>query len=98
MQRVNWPTRQEVVRLTLILILLSAFVAALLGVFDFVFSRALFFVDTVVTQQRSQSQNIPVQVGDTDQGAVNIQTQEAGDGATQDATGTETTPNEENNQ
>lgn len=46
MRRVNWPLRSEVVRLTLMVFVVSAFVAALLGVFDFVFSRALFFADT----------------------------------------------------
>lgn len=39
--RVNWPTRQETVRLTLVVIYISLGVAFFLGVLDFVFSYLL---------------------------------------------------------
>lgn len=39
--RVNWPTRQETVRLTLVVIVISLLVATLLGAFDFLFAYLL---------------------------------------------------------
>lgn len=44
MQKVNWPLRSEVGRMTLVVVLFSAAVALLLGGFDFVFGRALLYV------------------------------------------------------
>ena len=41
LHRVNWPSRQETARLTLIVILISLFVAVFLGVLDAVFTRLL---------------------------------------------------------
>lgn len=41
MKKVNWPTRQETVRYTLTVILVSLAVAALLGAFDFIFTSIL---------------------------------------------------------
>ncbi len=41
LNRVNWPTRQETIRLTLIVIGLSLGVAAFLGILDFIFSDIL---------------------------------------------------------
>lgn len=38
LRRVNWPTRQETVRLTLIVIGMSLAVAAFLGFFDYLFT------------------------------------------------------------
>lgn len=38
LRRVNWPTRQETVRLTLIVIGMSLGVAAFLGFFDYLFT------------------------------------------------------------
>lgn len=38
---VNWPTRQQTIRFTLLVIAVSLFTAILLGVCDFVFSRLL---------------------------------------------------------
>lgn len=35
--KINWPTREQVMRYTLIVIAVSAFVALLLGSLDFVF-------------------------------------------------------------
>lgn len=41
LRKVNWPTRQETIRYTLIVIGLSALVAILLGALDFIFSQIL---------------------------------------------------------
>ncbi len=39
LKKVNWPTRQEALNLTGIVIAVTAFMAALLGVIDFVFAK-----------------------------------------------------------
>ncbi len=39
--RVNWPTQQETVRLTLVVIALSVLVAAFLGALDYLFTYLL---------------------------------------------------------
>jgi len=39
--RVNWPSRSETAKLTLVVIAISVGVAALLGVFDYAFSFLL---------------------------------------------------------
>lgn len=41
MKRVNWPTREETLRHTLIVIGVSAAVAIFLGTFDFIFTTLL---------------------------------------------------------
>lgn len=41
MAHVNWPTRQQTVRFTVMVIVISIIVAALLGLSDFVFSKLL---------------------------------------------------------
>ena len=41
MNHVVWPTRQQTTRFTLLVILASVIVAALLGLSDFVFSKLL---------------------------------------------------------
>ncbi len=41
LKRVNWPTRQETVKLTAIVIGASLLMAAFLGVLDFIFSYAI---------------------------------------------------------
>jgi preprotein translocase subunit SecE len=41
MSHVNWPTRQQTLRFTLMVIIVSVAVAALLGLSDFVFSKLL---------------------------------------------------------
>ena len=41
LKKVNWPTRQETIRLTLIVIGFSLAVAAFLGILDIIFSNAL---------------------------------------------------------
>jgi preprotein translocase subunit SecE len=41
MSHVNWPTKNQTVNFTLLVIGVSVLVAALLGLFDFVFSRLL---------------------------------------------------------
>jgi len=38
LRHVNWPTRQEAIRLTAIVIFLSLFIAVFLGGFDFFFT------------------------------------------------------------
>jgi preprotein translocase subunit SecE len=40
-KRVNWPTRQETFRLTMIVIAISLLVAAFLGILDMVFTYLL---------------------------------------------------------
>lgn len=39
--RVNWPTRQETMRLTLVVVAISILVSVLLGAFDFLFAYLL---------------------------------------------------------
>lgn len=41
MKRVSWPTRQEAIRLTLIVVGVSVAVAALIGGFDFLFTKMM---------------------------------------------------------
>lgn len=41
MSHVNWPTRQQTIRFTVLVVLTSVAVAAVLGIADFVFSRLL---------------------------------------------------------
>ncbi len=41
MIHVNWPTREQTIRFTLMVIIVSAVVAMLLGLSDFVFSKLL---------------------------------------------------------
>lgn len=41
MKKVNWPTRQETIRKTLIVIGISVAVAAFLGTLDFIFTTLL---------------------------------------------------------
>jgi preprotein translocase subunit SecE len=41
MTHVNWPSREQTIRFTVLVILVSLCTAALLGVSDFVFSRLL---------------------------------------------------------
>lgn len=46
MKHVNWPTRKQSINFTLVVIGLSLFFAALLGLFDYLFSLGLekFFI------------------------------------------------------
>ena len=41
LKKVNWPTRQDTIRFTVIVIALSLVVAAFLGALDFVFAALL---------------------------------------------------------
>ncbi len=41
MKKVTWPTRQETIKLTVAVIFISLFVAAFLGVLDFIFSQII---------------------------------------------------------
>lgn len=44
LRRVNWPTREETIRLTLVVIVLSVAVAFFLGILDFIFLYGLKFL------------------------------------------------------
>jgi preprotein translocase subunit SecE len=44
LSRVNWPSRQETIRLTLVVVVLSFAVAFSLGIFDFAFIYGLHFL------------------------------------------------------
>ncbi|HUW08310.1 MAG TPA: preprotein translocase subunit SecE [Anaerolineae bacterium] len=39
LRKVNWPTRRQAINLTLIVLAVTAFMAALLGVIDYLFSQ-----------------------------------------------------------
>lgn len=39
--RVNWPTRQETIRLTIVVILISLLISFFLGALDFIFTYLL---------------------------------------------------------
>ena len=41
MKPVNWPTREQTIRLTIMVVIMSAVVAVLLGGLDFVFRQLL---------------------------------------------------------
>jgi len=41
LKRVNWPTRKETIRLTMVVVVISLLIALLLGFFDFIFSYLL---------------------------------------------------------
>jgi len=41
LKRVNWPTRKQTIRLTIVVIIISLLVSALLGLLDFVFAFLL---------------------------------------------------------
>ncbi|MFA6536712.1 MAG: preprotein translocase subunit SecE [Candidatus Paceibacterota bacterium] len=41
MKHVAWPTRKQAITFTIVVIAISALVAILLGVFDFIFSSGL---------------------------------------------------------
>ena len=44
LRKVNWPTRKEATRLTMIVIIVLIVMSALLGILDFVFARAVGFI------------------------------------------------------
>ena len=41
LKHVNWPTRQQTIYFTIIVIVLSVLIAYFLGIFDFIFSTLL---------------------------------------------------------
>jgi preprotein translocase subunit SecE len=43
-KHISWPTKKEAVIYTVLIILISAFVAAYLGVFDAIFTRGINFL------------------------------------------------------
>lgn len=44
LRKVNWPTRQEAVQLTIIVLVVIFLMSSLLGVLDFLFSRLFGFI------------------------------------------------------
>jgi preprotein translocase subunit SecE len=48
LRKVSWPTRQEAWRLTKIVMVVMAFMSALLGVLDFAFTRLISFIFTLL--------------------------------------------------
>jgi len=41
LRKVNWPSREEAIRLTILVLVVVFFMSALLGVLDFVFTRIM---------------------------------------------------------
>lgn len=48
MKQVSWPSRQQALVYTFLVIVLSVFVAIFLGLFDFLFSRGVDFIITKI--------------------------------------------------
>lgn len=46
LEKVSWPTRKEAIRLTSIVILISALVGIFIGAFDYVFTKIMQIVIT----------------------------------------------------
>lgn len=44
LRKVNWPTRQEAVNLTIVVLIVTFSMSALLGLLDFLFSRVFAFI------------------------------------------------------
>jgi preprotein translocase subunit SecE len=44
LKKVVWPTRKEVIEMTLAVVIIVVFVATLLGFFDFILAKLLTFV------------------------------------------------------
>ena len=68
LKKVNWPSRREVLRMTLMVIVFSAVVALILGGFDFLFDRVVLILFAGDTQG---TETIPVP---TEGGVEDIQT------------------------
>lgn len=47
-RKVSWPTRQEALRLTLVVLAVTISMAIILGVLDYVFSQLMGFVVTLI--------------------------------------------------
>jgi len=50
LKRVNWPTRQETMRLTVVVVVMSLALAAALGFFDYLFNYLIetFVIKTII--------------------------------------------------
>jgi len=46
LKKVNWPTRQEAINLTIIVLIVTFSMSAVLGLLDFVFSKVIAFILT----------------------------------------------------
>jgi preprotein translocase subunit SecE len=44
LKKVTWPTRPEATKLTIIVLIVVAFMSALLGTLDYIFSRVMGFI------------------------------------------------------
>ncbi len=44
MKKVTWPTRSELINSTIVVIIISAIVALIVGVLDFIFTSSLTFI------------------------------------------------------
>lgn len=44
LKKVTWPTRQEATKLTIIVLIVVAFMSALLGTLDYIFSRVMGYI------------------------------------------------------
>ncbi|NOR90724.1 MAG: preprotein translocase subunit SecE [Anaerolineales bacterium] len=44
LKKVTWPTRPEATKLTIIVLIVVAFMSALLGTLDYIFSRLMGFI------------------------------------------------------
>jgi preprotein translocase subunit SecE len=47
LKKVNWPTRQEAINLTIIVLIVTFSMSAILGVLDFFFAKIIAFILTV---------------------------------------------------
>ena len=47
-RKVSWPTRQEALRLTLVVLAVTISMAIILGILDYVFSQLMGFVVTLI--------------------------------------------------
>jgi len=44
LKKVTWPTRPEATKLTIIVLIVVAFMSALLGILDYIFSRVMGYI------------------------------------------------------
>jgi preprotein translocase SecE subunit len=77
LHRVNWPTREETMRLTGVVIALSVAVAAFLGAFDFIFLEG---VKAIVGTDGAPAAEAPAEEGTPDFGLTPQDVEFEGDG------------------
>lgn len=59
MNHVSWPTRQQAIMYTIVVIIISIVVAAYIGVFDWLFTKG---VNSIVPASETPAENANVQV------------------------------------